>query len=840
MSRVVIGPYKPDISLRNLFKKLPDRSEDFDGTQNDEAVELLPVSLDSGTVSSAVYLTEDWAERENEWDPGYKGIMVTENDLKHWENDHPLSHSVFALETKKSFIAGPDSLEEEDNAIEIARGKAIIGMLEPVEDATSRELNEALSAIGVEDAKHVIVMSEDREMVVPSILKQASVWDAVRDLHLVDECFESGHAFPGKRVNELQNAVGGAVNLLMMLEEAKAEMEGKGHHVPDTHKSYVSYYIKFLEHDESQPIPKEGIFISASEQNRRFLPVTQRHLDMEKAGVQLDLNDFDVPADYHGIVDEQQKPITIEKLRSDPHSGYFKHQFASARAMRALVEVMGIPKLEKPRVHELKDQPGARLISNLNFGEVSFAQQNAWGKDVNQLNDFYTEKGKGPDQWTDIDWMLDDKSAIPPEDVTYNQGNLRLLGYERVETSFRIESHEDLEQAFLEADGTVVEPWPKDAPKGVDPELYELEQKLVARMVISNRATIKPLGGASAIGRPLMINHQVRASEMPSYHNAVKFRTVTSRSEHVFRGFSDEHSFRSVMAEGQWDTEHMKKMPEKKPYHMIGADEFSAISGEKTGFVECLLGSASSHLKSGNEDAYKYTNESAKKTITMTHGGGGRFIMGQFFRGALDALKDGHNEFQSIAFRVPIASRKEGSLKPLLREYDMDVENGGFEGNYLGFGDNHFHSVTFDQMGERQHAIIAPAHVVTSFIGGVGTDYEIYTSLYHNLMVEERGYGIFPGFDNDQKKRVHFVNSAVKNGTAVEFGYFDALKESFTPEQREILNMHFYDTPEQALEARNEYAADLGYDLDVPRAEIKGGFNSYDQDDDADQQFELT
>ncbi len=777
MSRVVIGPYQDNLSLKNLFRDL-DTVED-DNTQpdlKDGDVDLMHVDM-SG-VSSAVYLTEDWAERENDWKPEYKGIIVTENDLKHWENDHPLSHTAFALETKKSFIAGPDSIEEEANAIEIARGKTIIGLLQPVEDATTKELSEAIAAIGAQDAKHIVVMSEDREMIVPKILKHASVWNNVRDLPLVEECFQEGEAFPGKRVNELQNAVGGALNLLMLLEEAQNEMRAQGHDVPDTHKSYVSYFIKFLEHDESQPIPKEGMFISASEHNRRFLPVSDRHIAMEKAGVQIDLNDFDVPADYQGIVDEHQKPITIESLRADPHSGYFKHQFASARAMRAFAEVMHIPVLDKPRKHKLEDIPNARLVSNLNFGEAASYQTLQDGKDIN----------------LDID------------------------GYERVSDQYQIFSHADLENGFLDADGTIVEKWPEDAPDGVDQDLYELERKLIARMVVSNRATVKPLGAASALGRPLMIDHNVRATEMPSYHNAVKFRTVTSRSDHVFRGFSDPASFQSVMAEGQWDKAHMKPIPEKAEYHLIDADELSGMVDKNVGFVECLLGSASSHLKSGNDDAYEYTKETAKKTVTMLHGGGGRFIMGKFFTGAMDAMDEGHDEFLSIAFRVPLASRKEGSLKPLLREYDLEVEQGDFESDYLSFGDDRFHSITFDLMGERQHAIIAPADVVTTFIGGVGTDYEYYMAMYHNLMVEMRGEGICPGFDNESKKRIHFVNSPVRNGTNVDFGFYDALKESFTPEQREILNLHFYDTPELALEARNEYAAERGFDLDAPRS----------------------
>ena len=810
MSRVVIGPYREGLSLRNLFTAKP--GESLEIGENDQ-VEDAFVRMRTKAVSSAVLLTEDWAERQNDWDPEYQGIIVTENDLKHWENDHPLRYTSFALETKKSFIAGPDSLETEQTAIDIARGKTIVGLLEPVQDATTKEIKEAIEAIGAKDAKHILVMSEDREMMVPKILKDASVWDPYREMMLVRECFEDGEAFPGKRVNELQNAVGGALNLLSLLEQARDEMLEKGYEVPDTHTSYVSYYMKFLEYDETQPLPEEGLFITASERNRRFLPVLQKHIDMERAGlVDFDLNDFDVPADYHGLYDDEQKPITIETLRADPQSRYFSHQFASARAMRAFVDVMGIPILDKPREHKMEDMDGATLISNLNFGEINY--QNDYEGQV----EVGLHLGSSKEDMTLKSRIFGTVEDIPQ--ITSFDENRFGSRYVGLEQNYRIENHEDLELGFTQADGTIVEKWPEKAPEGVDQDLYELEQKILARMVIANRTTLKPLAEATALGRPIMIDHSVRSSEMPAYHNAVKFRTITARSDHVFRGFSDASSFKSVMAEGQWDKEHMKEMPIPSQYHLIDEDDLAdMLGGADVGFTEALLGSASSHLKSGNEDALTYTYESAKKTMTMTHGGGGRFIMGKFFEGAIHAMEEGHDDFLSIAMRVPIASRKEGSLKPLLRRYDLDVEAGGHDSDYLMFGKGHFHVATFEQMGERQHAIIAPAHVVTSFIGGIGTDYEYETAMYHNLMVEMRGYGIFPGFEgNDQKKRLHFVNSPVMNGGNHEYGYFDALKESLTEEQWEILDAHFYDTPEAALEARNQHAADLGYDLDAPRA----------------------
>ena len=772
MSRVVMGPYRAGIRLRDLFRTFADPS-----AENRDKVPYVQDfhSIDSEALHSSVFLTEDWAGRQNSWDwENTKLILATENEMKEEENDRPLRHTVLELVSKKSFIYGPDSLEEEETSIEIARMKAITGVLNPVKDATPKELSAALESIGVSDARHVVYMAEDRELIMDGIIREASVWDTYRSLPLVEECFEPDAAWPGKRINELVNACGGTINFLLLLDEAKKEMREKGHKVEDYSKNYVTYYMRFLEYDPGQPFPEEGIFITASEHNRKFRPVTEADKLRELAGEQMDLDEFDMPPEVQGLVDRNDRPITISYIRGDPRSSYFDVSFYAARAMRAFERVMKIPEASQPRTHKLEDMPGARLISNLNFGE--FAQ-------------------KLPEKIGD---------------------------HRRVRARYRINSHEDFENAFLDADGTVIEDWPKEVSAGVNQTYYTLERKLVTRMVIANRATLKPLAAANAVGRPIMVNTDVQSREMGAYFNAEKFRTVTARQFHVFGTFSDQDSFSSVMAQGQWDKRRMKPIPDKHEYDLFDEESmFYMLGGRERGFTEALVGSASSHIQSGNDDALHYVKQSAKKTITMIHGGASRYIMGKLYQGAIDMFKEGYRNFISLGVRVPLVSRKEGSLKPLLRENKLSVQHGSLDGDYISFCDGCCHAYTADFIGERQHIILGPADVVTAFIGGSGTEYEYDMAMYHNLMVEMRGYGIFPGFDNnDRKIRIHLVNSPVMNGGNVKIGYYDRLKESYTQEEHEILNMHFYDTCDEALEARNSYAAELGYDLDAPRDEV--------------------
>lgn len=798
--RVVIGPYQENVSLRDLFKSRTTNEDDW-----------IHRVLRHNNVETSVFLTQDWPELANDWDSNYVGVLVSENEAKLLENDLPLRDTVLKIQSKKDFIAGPDSEERQKTAIEIARVKAEEGLLKPVEDATPGEIDSALAVIGAEDPTKVLVISEDRELVLHPVLKEASVWDPYRHLDLVKECFEDGEAFPARRINELVNACGGVVSFLLTLQEAKKELrvkygkeycnsekisfpfgmpeqqmedlyENYGQHLLksrgidlDTHKSYVSYYMKFLEYDEKQPLPKEGIFITASEHNRRFIKVTELDLAREKAGEAFDLYHFDTASGFYNPQDERASK-TLADLWKNPDNSYFKFQFLAARAMRSFVALMRIPKAENPRENKLVNMPEARLISNLNLGE--FADRQDMGS--------------------------------------------RIGSYLRSPEIIKIKNMADFDQAFGRVDGSVVEPWPEDAPEGVDQENYDLERKLIARMVVANRTTLKPLGAADAKGRPILIHEKIFGEEMASYHNASKFKAVTSKPDHVFRVFSDEESFGFVMGEGQWDQKAIKASGEDRvECRLIDDDDlYYAMGNKDTGFHEALVGSASSLIESGRKAARRYAYELAKTNITMHQGGGTRSIMGEFYEGAIQAWKEGHRNFLCIGHRVDVASRKEGSQKTKLREHDLHVEYGSHGTQYMAFGKDCFHTLTHDHMPERKHAIIAPAHVVTAFIGGAGTEDEYYPAMYHNLMVAVRGHGIFPGFDNTQQKRIHFVNSKVKNGAKEEYGFYNALKDSMTPRQWELLNVHFYDTEELALEARNKYAADLGYDIHLPRDQI--------------------
>ncbi|MFP4386770.1 MAG: hypothetical protein ACLFP8_00990 [Alphaproteobacteria bacterium] len=785
MQRVIMGPYPEDPAqvMAYLDSLLPPVYYDPVQAGFPDGVDLNTTISQEVCGNNHVLLIGEWPERYRPFQPGRVGLLVTENDLKYFENSHPLSNFNFPMHGKKDFISGPDSLEAEPEPMRIARVKAEMGGITPVFDATAREVEEALRVLGVKGPDQIDILAEDREMILPECLKHSPVWDPYRDMPMIQECFRPGVPFPGHRVNELMNACGGVLNFLSLVHQSLDEAREVMENVPDTHIARVTYYVTSLAYRPTHTLPEQGIFITALEERGGLLRVEPIHYQMEEeGGVQFNLNDFDVPAEYWGRKDDRGQPYTIENLRKVPGQPYFKQQFASARAMRSMARIRGIPSLENPRIVEKRDKPGARFISNLNFGEDSQG------------------------------FSADDKLGC----------------YRRVQEQFPVFHHGDFEVAFLNAGATCIESLPQQGGHRGLSGSDELGNALIRRLMLSYVATVKPLGHDHFRGHPVMVERSVERDDGAALFNAMKFRATTAEKSYIFGTVSDMGAgFNAVMSEGQWGQDHKGGNPDNGvSYNMLDhrtlQDMIGMPLGASLGASEALIGSASSHIQSGNQDAGDYVFDTAQRKIVMTHGGGGRFIMGQFLDAAVRAADDGFTDFISLAMRVPLVSRKEGSFKAWMRRHELEPMSGDYDGNYLsclddGSGNPLIHVLTFNHIGERQHAILWP-DVLTVFLGGVGTEYEFNMILYHNLMVEKRGYGILPGFPNNERQiPVHLVNSRVMNGGNLTLGYYDALWNSFKPTDRERLCMKRFDRWQDAREAADYHLESLGHDLWAPR-----------------------
>ena len=758
MGNVIIGRYKPGLALKSIYS---DRRSGLE--QAEQEYFHLPSH-------SAQGITLPWPESSLPWPKGVVGVLATSNALKIQEHDRPLRGHDFRIVSHTQMVGGSeDSMEEESNVVDIAKGKVEKSVLSEWDVMTEDERREAVRAVGAESAQHIIIMAEDRELKLDPRLKESSVWEPFRELHLVREIFDDpAHLFPGKRFNELMNASGGAINFLDLVENAKKELRQKGVSISDEHSSYITYFIRPLE-PGLLPLPSEGIFMTASEKGRRFRPIFPEDRAREAAKNVVEPDYFDIPRGYGELVDLNGRHThTVHKLRYDPDSQYFLRDYYAARAVIALADVLKIPKLEHARTYKPIDNPDARIISNHNFGEFS--------------RDFNISSG--------------------------------VNGHRRAAYVSRIQSHEDLELGFMNSEGVVIEAI-AGPPPGADPDMFSLIKRLEANLVAANRLALKPLAEQAAFGRPIAIHDRIRA-EMAWYYYGAKFRTITARPEDTIFSYAEEDE----LAEGlKWEQEKFRPNPAENPeYRLINENELAEIIGvSNLGFVYAPLGSASSHIPSGNNDALQFNIYAAQAGMTQSHGGGSRYIMRKFFEGAFEAIKSGNDNFLNLAVRVPVASRKEGSLRPLLNEYGLKLDPGyDFSDRHYSFGNGKFHVLNTNYIGERQHAIMGPAHAVVNFIGGAGRAYEFFIAAYHNTMVEHRGYGIFPGFSgNTQKKRIYIVNSEVENG-AGKRGYDDGLRAMFNDRQWRSMDAHFFGGASEAFNAMTSYAHDLGYGREKP------------------------
>lgn len=745
MSRVIIGPYKAGLDLRNVFD---DHKK-------------------SGLPSPKAQF--DWPEAKRPWPRGAVIVQATENEMKVVDNQLPLHGYDVTIVPKSLLFSSEDSMETEDNSIDIARNKVQISLENQWNELTESEQQEALRAIGVDDLRKVLWMAEDREMKMDPKLRNHNIWAPYRSLPLVREAFNEGHIYPGKRLNELMNAVGGAINLLDMFAKAAGDLKRKGVSIEQQHTSYITYHLKPAM-PGLFPFPDEGIYIVASEKGRTFRAVNDNDRALEKAGNQFELDHFDVPEGYMEYVDRHNVPVfTIENLRGDrQRQDYFKNGFVAARAMRALIHCANIPKADSPKNHVPSNRPQARIISNLNIGE--------WAHDLSGQS---------------------------------------VADYERSAYRSRINSHADLERAFYHAEGVIVEPYPdvpleSQRPAGMSAAryntLYNLIRRLECQMFMENRLALKPLAEPTAYGRPLMIHQDIKQKNMPWYFDAAKFRTVTSRSEFIFGSYSDEEDLAEKLAQG-WEDQKFTPNPASAPdYQLAGRQELlKAIGRESLGFSYASFGSASSHIPSGNNDCYVFSSLAAKNALPVLHGGGGRYIMEKKYSAPIHLWHEGHRNFINIGVRVPVASRKEGSHASLLAKYEMELDPGcKLSDRHYSFGNGCFHVFTTNYIGERQHMIMGPAQAGVFFVGGTGTKYEFTPMALHNAYIELRGYGIFPGFENTAKKRIMMINSEVENGLGCH-GYFDNWLSMWSDEEKEIIDMHAFAGPEQGFEALMAY-----------------------------------
>lgn len=751
VSAAIVKPYKPFIELKEVF------------TASAQGKKRNPYERNR---------VQSWAGQERDW-PQKSGIVLASmSSTKLKEGRRPLSFYDVTLKTANAFFGDtvPDSEEPEDNGFQISNGKIDMSVLEVWDELSDSEKANSLQIMGVDSAKDLAIMAEDRNVDVDPILREHPVFDDVRNSSdpLIAQAFQQDHAFPGKRMKEVMKACGGPVRFLARLEQAKADFRAQGMAISDDVTLGVSVVLRPLVADTNLPLPPEGIIAYAQEEGARFRPITKRDIADEEAGVDFDADSFEIPSSF--VINGVDK--TIAELREDETNPYFHTECPLAVALRTAMRVMGAPKLKKPKNYMYVDKPDALLANISQIGEL---------------------------------------------EPTHGMRSAKIAGYKRAPIFGKIESLASVERFAYAADGYII--GDKPDPRDFKDPLDRLTVKLERALMHDSLTALMPHGGFIATGRPLMIHQRAAREEFSHFGNFHNTGAVAHQHGDIVTTFHSPTSLEDSFATGRWDPQTYKANDKNAipDFNMLTAEGLAEILGIKDpdyemGFRWSGLGTASAKIPVGLEDTERVAYLAAKSGMTCFSGGGTREGMERLFAGVFQAYQEGYDDFTKVGIRVPVVSRAEGSDTPYFQKKMLAPSHGAFGEKYYRILDDKIHMLELPNMAERQHAVYVMSQASAYFMGGIGTSYEFHADALGNAYVERGRQGMF---FNTEKRPIFVMNSQIGlNGS--KYGYYDRYMSRFDAQEMEIMQARVFEHPDQLFDAMAKYARGLGYDIPDP------------------------
>ncbi|MAE51088.1 MAG: hypothetical protein CMH27_04700 [Micavibrio sp.] len=754
VSGAIVKPYKPFIELKDVF------------TAAVKGRKTNPYEKNR---------IQGWDGQEKAWPEKAGFVLASMSTTKLKEGRRPLAFFDVTLKTANAFFGDtvPDSEEPEVNGFQISHGKIGMSVLDVWDELSESEKENSLQIMGTNSPKDIAVIAEDRNVDIDPIIREHPIFDDIRNSQdiLVAEAFDKNHAFPGKRMKEVMKASGGAVSFLRRVEIAKEDLRKAGKTVSDQVTLGVSVVIKPLVADTNLPLPPEGIISYAQEEGAVFRAVTERDIADEKAGVDFDVDHFEIP--YHMVLQGIDK--TIAELREDEDNEYFQTGCALAVASSTAMRAMGAKKLNKPKSYHLIDLPEAKLADISQIGEM--------------------------------------------EPKPYLKSK-KLAGYKRGNAFGKIHTLADVERFAYAAEGYVI--GDKPDPRDFKDPLDRLTVKLERALMHDSLTALMPHGGFIATGRPLIVHQRAAREEFSHFGNFHNTGAVAHQHGDLVTLYHSDNSLEDVLAAGRWDPQTYKKNPAKAPdFKMLTQQELCDILGVKDidaelGFRWAGLGTASAKIPKGLDDTERVAYLAARAGMTCFSGGGTREGMERFFAGSMQAYGEGFDRFTKVGIRVPVVSRAEGSDTPYFMQKNLAPSHGEFGDKYYRILDDRIHMLELAHMAERQHAVYVLAQESSYFMGGIGTSYEFHADALSNAYIERGREGMFL---NNDKRPMFVMNSQISDGGKT-YGYFDRYMSRFDAEELEIMKCQVFTDPDKLFEAKANYARSLGYDVADPNKTV--------------------
>lgn len=747
VSGAVIKPYKPFIDLKDVF------------TASAEGKKRNPYEKNR---------IQGWKGKNKPWPEKSGLVLASMSTTKLKEGRRPLAFSDITFKTANAFFGDtvPDSEEPEVNGFQISNGKIDMSVAEVWAELSDSEKENSLQIMGVKSERDIAVMAEDRNVDLDPVIRDHKIFDYLRksDDPLVAEAFDEDHAFPGKRMKEVMKAAGGPVRFLHMVEIAKAGLREDGIEVSDDVTLGASIVIRPLVKDTNLPLPPEGIIAYAQEEGARFRPISKRDLADEAAGVDFDVDHFEIPSSL--VIKGLDK--TIAELREDEDSVYFQTESPLAVALRTVMRSIGAPKLKTPKNYRFIDKPDAKLADISQIGELEPAA---------------------------------------------SMKTKKLAGYKRADISGRINTLADVERFAYAAEGYVI--GDKPDPRDFTDPLDRLTVKLERALMHDSLTALMPHGGFIATGRPLLVHQRAAREEFSHFGNFHNSGAVAHQHGDVVTTYHSKTSLEDALASGRWDPQTFKPNPAQTPnFKMLSQQELCDILGIKDldaelGFRWAGLGTASAKISKGLDDTERVAYLAARAGMACFSGGGTREGMERFFAGSMQAYGEGYDRFTKVGIRVPVVSRAEGSDTPYFQGKGLAPSTGEFGDKYYRILDDRIHMLELQHMAERQHAVYVLAQESSYFMGGIGTSYEFHADALSNAYIERGREGMF---FNDDKRPIFVMNSQIQDAGKT-YGYYDRYMSRFDAQELEIMQCKVFDNPDMLFEAKANYARSLGYDV---------------------------
>jgi predicted Rossmann-fold nucleotide-binding protein len=676
-----------------------------------------------------------------------KFILATTGLHKKEDLDRVGKHHDPGARLMAQLFASEDSEELEPTSAAIAMKKIAISITASFNEASAGELEQALQAANIPKDALLIDVADDRSMYFDPRLRDYEEFQKYKDYPLVKECFAEGTAWPGHRIKELYDLMGGPIEFLNAVERAHKALPKidpiKYANLSQEVSSGIA--MAFRSHDpEKFSALKDGIVIEVIERGAHMkFPNAEEIGALKKSGQYADAN-----LDMFEYMRGQSEPYSV--LREDEKNPYFETDSAVAKVWEQFTTIFDVPR----RAHPRKLKPTIRV----------------------------------------------DKASILTNDPPKRQKGMDIIGNPRfIKVKRPFKSLADMECQTAGPDAILMR-----KPKGSKNKRSD-EKGLITLLeplsMIFQAITHKGLYDNRYTGKPLIIETSLKGILHPALEALYLRKAIHDKPSNLIT-YSAGANSKALRRTLVWNSHTYKASDQQiasPDYDLCNRETIQTITGvQDFGFVFSVIGSASSGLPSACKAAYHISYQAAQHGMTQIDGGGTRFgtIMGEMIRGALNAYQNGHHNFHHIGARTDIASRKEGSLKNWLRKSALQITQGNIEGPYVRFADQ-FHFINFPTLATRQHPINGMGDAQIVLPGGGGTLYEAFTTALHNMYVKLNGNGLYPGF-SDRVIPLLVVNSQI-NGSE-ENRYYTFLSEMFNQDEMEMMGVEFHKDGTDAFE----------------------------------------